>query len=362
MDLKTLSGFGEIKKELKFDGFWDWFVAYNDVHTLWRAQPTHLIVSTLFLVGGLLTFYHDVVFIYTAAIFVDKLRLPTWSEPFAVGLIVVLIDYPYDLMAVKFVHWTWHDTDPNIFDRHYHIPWNSFYFHATFAAAFIFWFHFVRRFLISSKDRWMPGSFLKESLCTLLASLLGMPTGVILFIPNYHLLHDIYNLHSEVTFYLLLAAFVALILRGILSLKTLPQHTRSLKDYLLLNYLVIYYLIFFGMALIGDPSSEVSIGLHEPIGPCEEKVAIKTAFGQTLYKRKYLCVTDYDESYFNFSCLPNGKPSGKIGEYYTICGTPFENRVEYIILMLTITIIAAGVFLNIFYCTTVCKNTLKKKN
>ena len=116
------------------------------------------------------------------------------------------------------------------------------------------------------------------------------------------------------------------------------------------------------MALIGDPASEVSIGLHEPIGPCNEKVAIKTAFGQTLHKRKYLCVDDYDESYFDFSCLTGGKPVGKIGEYYTICGTPFKNRIEYIILMLTITIVAAGVFLNIFLRTTVNKNTLKKKS
>ena len=117
------------------------------------------------------------------------------------------------------------------------------------------------------------------------------------------------------------------------------------------------------MAVIGDPTSEISIGLHEPIGPCEEKVAIKTAFGQTLYKRKYLCVTDNDESYLGWSCLPTGKPPvGKIVEYYTICGTPFENRLEYIILMLIITIVAAGVFLNIFYRTTFYKKVFKKKN
>lgn len=117
------------------------------------------------------------------------------------------------------------------------------------------------------------------------------------------------------------------------------------------------------MALVGNPEAEISKGLHEPIGPCDKNVSMKTAFGQTLYKRKYLCVTDYDESYFGWSCLPGGKPPvGKIGEYYTICGTPFENRIEYITLMLTITIIAAGVFLNIFLHTTARKNVQKKKN
>jgi hypothetical protein len=78
-----------------------------------------------------------------------------------VGVCVVLIDIPYDITAVKFVHWTWHDTDPNIYDRHYWVPWNSFYFHATFAASFTFWFHCWRRLLISKyssdEEKWTAG-------------------------------------------------------------------------------------------------------------------------------------------------------------------------------------------------------------
>lgn len=36
------------------------------------------------------------------------------AEHLAVGLLTVLIDMPYDLIGAKFVHWIWHDTDPNI--------------------------------------------------------------------------------------------------------------------------------------------------------------------------------------------------------------------------------------------------------
>lgn len=99
--------------------------------------------------------FADAVFIYTSAIAVDKLNLPRWSEPFAVGLTVVLIDYPYDVIGIRFLYWTWHDTDPNIFDRHYHVPWNSFYFHATFAASFIFWFHFTRYLTSRHTKKWI---------------------------------------------------------------------------------------------------------------------------------------------------------------------------------------------------------------
>ena len=66
------------------------------------------------------------------------------------GLTVVLVDIPYDIVSVKFVHWTWHDTDPNLADRHYWVPWNSYYFHATFAAGFTFWFHLFRDY----EQRW----------------------------------------------------------------------------------------------------------------------------------------------------------------------------------------------------------------
>lgn len=83
------------------------------------------------------------------------MRLPKWSEPFAVGLCVVLIDIPYDIVSVNFLHWTWHDTDPNIYDRHYWVPWNSYYFHATFAASFTFWFHFTREKLCESEGKWL---------------------------------------------------------------------------------------------------------------------------------------------------------------------------------------------------------------
>lgn len=45
---------------------------------------------------------------------------------------------------------------------------------------------------------------------------------------------------------------------------------------------------------------------------------------QTLTKRKYLCVDDYDEKYYDFHCLPDGKPPSEGSYWYTVCGTDFE--------------------------------------
>lgn len=98
--------------------------------------------------------FPDPCFIYNSSIGVAKMRLPRWAEPFAVGLGSVLVDIPYDIVSVNFLHWTWHDTDPNIGDRHYWVPWNSYYFHASFAASFTFWFHFTRRYICRTKGKW----------------------------------------------------------------------------------------------------------------------------------------------------------------------------------------------------------------
>lgn len=49
---------------------------------------------------------------------------------------------------------------------------------------------------------------------TILAGLLGMPGGVLLFLPLYHPLHDMYNIHSEVTFFMLFSVFLAMAWSG----------------------------------------------------------------------------------------------------------------------------------------------------
>lgn len=45
----------------------------------------------------------------------SKMKLKCgYTEHLAVGLMTVLIDMPYDIIGAKYVHWIWHDTDPNI--------------------------------------------------------------------------------------------------------------------------------------------------------------------------------------------------------------------------------------------------------
>ncbi|XP_069705155.1 uncharacterized protein [Periplaneta americana] len=389
----------------------DWFVKVGDPGAFWRAQPTYILAQVVFLLGavGNLTHailnggrlpylwlasllhgvvvevvtynLHDIdnfwhsqtpviflgrrlplhivvlypVFIYHASIAVSKLKLPTWAEPFAVGLTVVLVDIPYDIVSVKFLHWTWHDTDPNISDRHYWVPWNSYYFHACFAASFTFWFHIWRQWLTSNQlHKWEASSLTKELACVVLTALLGMPGGVLLFLPLYHPLHDLAGLHSEVTFFMLFTIF--LLISWTADRRPNPDarprpglHESDRGRSLLLFHLVLHYALFLCLVIFGYPEREVSIGVHERIGPCNETVPMHTAFGTVLTKRRYLCAADYDEAYFDFHCLPGGQPPSDGSYWYTACGTPFQNRVEYVAVIGTICVLAFTVFRNLHF-------------
>lgn len=64
----------------------------------------------------------DPCFHYTTNVAARRLHLPWWAEPFAVGLLDLLLDVPFDILGIKYLWWVWHDTDPNIFDRTYSVP------------------------------------------------------------------------------------------------------------------------------------------------------------------------------------------------------------------------------------------------
>lgn len=422
-NLSLLPGFNEQLTNIEFRDWLDWLVKIRDPRDAWRAQPTYLIAELTFLTIGLLTFIHSqrvggrfrylwfaTIFhgfvvesisfampdidnywhsqtviillgrrlplhilmlyptvIYNASVAVSRLKLSSWAEPFAVGLCAILIDIPYDITSVKFVHWTWHDTDPNIFDRFYWVPWNSFYFHSTFAASFTFWFHCWRRIIMGkSADKWESGSFKKEMLCTVLTALCGMPGGVLQFIPFYHPLHDIGGVHTENCVALLALTFLMFAWSGDRNPIKGSRSSPGLKGFneCVLS-LILHYSIYMVMVLFFNPEDEVAIGVYEKTGPGNEYVPVHTAFGMTLQKQKYLDPSDYDEGYFDFHCLPGGEAPDDYMEWYTICGTPFENRVEYIMVVGGICWTAFMVFFNMHFLSgseTVYRNKKVKSN
>lgn len=232
------------------------------------------------------------------------------------------MDMPYDIIGVKFLHWVWHDTDPNIADRHYWAPWTSLYSNACFGASFSFFFHTIRKWLEKRKiDTWSSGSICSELSAALVAGIFGMPGGCLLFLSFYHPLHDVFQISSEVITVSMFFIFVAVIWKS--DKKSNNEEKLNWISILLLAHLAFHFISNIFIAAFFNPEEVVSTGLHEPIGECGVKSPVYTIF-KTLEKSKYLCATDYDEKYFDFHCIPGGKLPKYGSIWYTICGTPFE--------------------------------------
>ncbi|KAK7066324.1 hypothetical protein SK128_015350 [Halocaridina rubra] len=321
-----------------------------DIDNYWHSQ------TTVMFLGRRLPFHIPLIypsFMYHAAYMVAHMKLPRWAEPMAAGLTEVLIDIPYDIMCIKFVHWTWHDTDPNIYDRNYWVPWNSYYFHLTFGTAFTFALHFWRRTITGSDDKEYVSSPGKELLCAFLAGLCGFPGGVLQFICLYHPLHDMYGIHTENCVITICVIYILIVwsadrMHGFSSRRQKGEKTHCSAFIIVFNML-LHYGLYWCMAAFGSPEQEISIGLHERTGPCDQKTNVYTAFGQILKRRTYLCADDYDEQYFDFRCLPEEQPVSDNVEWYTICGTPFPNRAEYVAVISLVCSVAAIVFYNMLF-------------
>ncbi|GAB0089641.1 uncharacterized protein DMENIID0001_042170 [Sergentomyia squamirostris] len=402
-----IDGFGVELEKIEYKSVADWFIRFQDPLNIYRAHPSYFYCEAVFLLGAILIAVHSCwkggrwPFLFLAALgqgltvelisywipYIDNFwqgqtsimlfghRLPlyimflypvfyyhsSWAasklklrcplvEHVAVGVLVVLIDIPYDIIGAKFVHWIWHDTDPNIEHRHYWVPWNSYYFHACFAASWSFIFHSTRRWFTSKNlGKWESGSISTELPPVLLAALFGMPVGCLFFTIFYHPFHDLFNVHSEVTSVTLLVTFIVIVWRfDRNSLRTGSVEKIRCLDWTLIIHLILHYLTFLLIPVFFNPEDAVSMGLHEPVGDCNKTVQVPGLF-KTLQKRVFLCVTDYDEAYYDFHCLPGQKLPKEGSSWYTVCGTPFENRVEYILILSLIAFVAFMVFSSIHF-------------
>ena len=146
------------------------------------------------------------------------------------ALLVVLIDLPYDIMGIKLLWWTWHDTDTNIYDRSYWVPLTSYFFHMSFASSFTFLLNRSRRYFTDlsgtySEDdiekmpftrKIMARNFWGEVKVLLTVGLCSFPTGVIQFVAGYHIPHDIFHIPTAVCVFVLVATYCVIGLWGVM--------------------------------------------------------------------------------------------------------------------------------------------------
>lgn len=111
----------------------------------------------------------------------------------------------------------------------------------------------------------------------IVASLLGMPGGCLLFIPFYHPLHDFYEVPSEVTSVSIIMVFTAVVWRFDRKSNRYEKPAKmNLISKILFGHLLAHYLINLGTVIFFNPEDAISIGLHQPIGDCNETEPVHT--------------------------------------------------------------------------------------
>ncbi|PAV74190.1 hypothetical protein WR25_08756 [Diploscapter pachys] len=200
----VLVWFGILVHALNVENLCYWI---PDMDNFWQAQGIFTLFGArapLYIIVGI---YH--MFDYTAFVMASRLHLPWWATGPAMGLMAVMCDMPYDIMSIKMVWWTWHDTDPNIYDRNYWVPWNSYYFHASFACSFYFILTFARKKLVDEEYDWRK--LHREILAVVLAGMGAFWLGTVQFALIYHPIHDIFKVHSEITTILFLSIYAVIV-------------------------------------------------------------------------------------------------------------------------------------------------------
>ncbi|XP_071503698.1 uncharacterized protein [Diadema antillarum] len=305
-----------------------------DIDNFWHAQGTVMLLAKRLPTYIICVYY---MFMYPSFVAVSRLRLPTWSEPFAHALVTVLLDIPYDIMGIKHMWWTWHDTDPNIYDRYYWVPITSFFFWATFMCSHNFLFFAVPRWFGSKAGKYESNSMFVELVSAAVAGVFAFPLGTIQFIIIYHIPHDLYGVSTGICLGVLFAVYVLMVWIGDRNpgegARPFGKHgSAPLFDNIGIA-VTVHYLLYIVLVFFTTPASYQSIGLHEETGNCQDTTSMYTALGKIVHKKKYLCTSNYDEAYFDWHCLPGQRPPQDYSRWYTICGNDYPNHFEYCMLV-----------------------------
>ena len=359
-----------------------WFEA---VDSFWHAQATFMMFGRREPLQIILVYP---AYLYMAAIVVERTRVSELTQACLMGLLVVILDFPYDIMGIKLLWWTWHDTDSNLRDRSYWVPITSYFFHATFASSFSLIYNFARRRFVGLSGvygksdleqmpfsrRMVAGNFWGEFKACACAGLFSMPVGILQFIPLFHFPHDVFAIPTEVCMITLGAIYLLVAFHGVNRARPMnlledgerEEHKGNKKfgsgkwyyDEIVMGVLV-HYVHYTLLVVFANPQTYQVFGLHQTMGSspggsaddpfdCTQTrnvtypypftsrgfpkfLALDVFPPVTVWKRPYLCPGGemLDEGIFDFTCPKAASQVLEAGEkFFWICGKDWTNNGE----------------------------------
>ncbi|TDH69036.1 hypothetical protein CCR75_004755 [Bremia lactucae] len=313
----------------------------------WHAQalvmivPQHMPLYTILLQAQLY---------YMAFVATSRLRIDPFIQPFAMGLLMLLLAFPFELLGTKFLWWTWHDTDPLLAVRLIGVPCHALFYTYFFAIAFLGVHHILRSTLILGeyyeevhwKSEW---SYIL--LMPLLTTLFAMGFLILCYHVTVHLIGVEAQDRAYCSFGWLIAkeervlAFEALLISD-------DPHVQQVLDtldaydsdwlYASIDHAVnqmafLLYLSLVLLVLFINPTKIVSLGHHQPLGNCLENEPFYSLVGMQYHRKKYLCVHDFYAE-FNLCNYPLTQLHYE-DSWYMICGRGYENFATYLALSIS---------------------------
>jgi hypothetical protein len=283
------------------------FMALPLVDNFWQAQTTIMLTPRLPLYIPCVY----VCFMYYATVSVWRLGLPPLARAALTGLCGSLFYAPYDITGVKFLWWTWHDSDLPIAQRILGAPIGSTMWVMLFVASFAWLINRVldrdpaasRRTVI--KGLGMVAAFSTLIFLVQITALQQLDGGV----PGPR------SLVATVALY---GAIIAVGWR-----RARPLARRA-ADRILHGAAALYFSALFVILAVFDPTTHRSASMHQTYGPCH--VEAKDIAGFTRYQ--YLCAEDFAED-FTFDCVDTLPAAGD--EWYTVCGRAHTDRAAWLL-------------------------------
>ncbi len=301
------------------------FMALPLVDNFWQAQATVMLTPRMPLYIPCVY----VCFMYYPTVAARSLGLGRWPTAALGGLLALLFYAPYDIVGAKFLWWTWHDTDLPIATRILGAPCSSTLWVLTFVGAF--------NWLLDTSLRKDPEATERRTFWVGLAKVAGLTTLLMMV-----QITALQQLDGGAPGYAALgvgiALYAILVLRGSKTKADARPEvgaTAAGSPPLLRGMLAGYFVTLASIALLFDPTTHVSTGLHQPTGPCYVEATDIT--GHT--RHAFLCAHDFDED-FTFACTET--PTGDRA-WYTVCGRAHQNPAVWKggVLLLCVTALAA---------------------
>ncbi|PAA69834.1 hypothetical protein BOX15_Mlig023060g1 [Macrostomum lignano] len=281
------------------------------VDNFWQAQATIMLTPRL----PLYICCVYCTFMYFATVSAWRLGLPTLAEACLSGLMGIMIYMPYDIIGIKFLWWTWHDTDPPISYRMLGVPVGSTLWVITFTGTFSF---LIRTVYLN----WRRSEAVAMVAVCLLSTPLMMVQMALLQLISWDRqgVPTLSSLMVGVGLYLVAIARQS-------PRRSLLKHPcgpfiRAAPDFSINLALCCYYAALFCIMFFGRPEDHVSDGIHQTYGPC--RVEQKDFSGQV--RHRYVCERDMDEDW-DFSCpAAKGELPADYSDWYVVCGRAHRNR------------------------------------